>query len=114
MNTREVARSRSIADMKTYELEKTRLDLSTEIAIRLGHLALSTEQIEVFREGLLNQAEVSLRLSETSYRQGEISLLEYLDAQRTYYSILNDYQNSLYSWNLDRAALAKAVGEEIR
>ena len=40
--------------------------------------------------------------------------LEFLDAQRTYYSILNDYQDALYNWNLDRAALAKAVGEEIR
>ncbi len=100
--------------MKMYELEMTRLDLSTEIAVRSGNLELSTERIGIFREGLLNQAEVSLQLSETSYRQGEISLLEYLDAQRTYYSILNDYQDSLYNWNLDRAALAKAVGEETR
>jgi len=113
-NAKEVSRSRSIADMMNWELEKTRLDLSTEIALRQGHLALSTEQIGIFEEGLLNQAEVILRLSEISYRQGEISLLEFLDAQRTYYSILNDYQDSLYNWNLDRAALAKAVGEEIR
>ncbi len=113
-NAKEVVRSRSIADMKMYELEMTRLDLSTEIAVRSGNLELSTERIGIFREGLLNQAEVSLHLSETSYRQGEISLLEYLDAQRTYYSILNDYQDSLYNWNLDRAALAKAVGEETR
>lgn len=113
-NAKEVMRTRSIADMKTYELEMTRLDLSTEIAVRMGNLELSTERIEIFQEGLLNQAEVSLQLSETSYRQGEISLLEYLDAQRTYYSILNDYQESLYNWNLDRAALQKAVGEDIR
>ncbi len=113
-NAKEVTRSRSIADMMSWELERTRLDLSTEIAVRQGHLALSTEQLEIFEEGLLNQAEVRLQLSEISYRQGEISLLEFLDAQRTYYSILNDYQDSLYNWNLDRAALAKAVGEEIR
>jgi len=113
-NAKEVTRARSIADMMSWELERTRLDLSTEIAVRQGHLTLSTEQLEIFEEGLLNQAEVSLQLSEASYRQGEISLLEFLDAQRTYYSILNDYQDSLYNWNLDRAALAKAVGEEIR
>lgn len=113
-NAKEVVRTRSIADMKRYELEMTQLDLSTEIAVRMGNLELSAERIEIFQEGLLNQAEMSLKLSETSYRQGEISLLEYLDAQRTYYSILNDYQDSLYNWNLDRAALQKAVGEEIR
>ena len=111
---KEVVRSRSISDMKRYELERTRLDLSTEIAIRSGNLELSTERIGIFRERLLDQAEMSLQLSEASYRQGEISLLEYLDAQRIYYSILNDYQDSLYNWNLDRAALAKAVGEETR
>ena len=38
----------------------------------------------------------------------------YLDSQRTYYSIMTDYQNSLFAWNMDKASLEKAIGEDIQ
>jgi len=40
--------------------------------------------------------------------------MDYLDSQRTYNSILVDFQEALYMWNADKAALEKAVGEEIK
>jgi len=49
-------------------------------------------------------------VAEATYREGELSLIDYLDSHRTYDSILSDYKASLYEWNLERAALERATG----
>jgi len=114
MAGRETAAARTLAEGREYDLEALKLELISEISIRYSWLALTADTIELFEEGLLRQAEESLRIAETSYRAGEISLLAYLDARRTYFQILNDYQDALYAWYVNRAALERAVGEEIR
>jgi outer membrane protein TolC len=90
------------------------MEISTEVKARLNEQRLSEQTIQLFHEGLLKQAEESLKISAESYKQGEISLIDYLDSQRTYNSILKDYQDSLYAWNTNKAALEKATGEEIK
>lgn len=96
------------------ELRALQMELSTEIKSMINQLRLSDQSLQIFHQGLLKQAEESLKISEISYTQGEISLIDYLDSQRTYFSILNDYQDSLFKWNADRAALEKAIGEELK
>ena len=96
------------------ELRALRMELTTEVKSQINQMRLSEETLKVFHEGLLEQAQESLNISEVSYKHGEISLIDYLDSQRTYYSILNDYQESLYSWNADKAALEKAIGGVIK
>ncbi len=90
------------------------MEISTEIKALMNEQRLSEQTIKLFHEGLLKQAEESLKISEEIYKQGEISLIDYLDSQRTYNSILKDYQDSLYAWNVNKAALEKATGEEIK
>jgi outer membrane protein TolC len=96
------------------ELRALRLEISAEVKSGISQLRLSEQSLQIFHRGLLEQAEKSLKISEVSYAQGEISLIDYLDSQRTYFSILNVYQDSLYRWNADKAALEKAIGEEIQ
>jgi cobalt-zinc-cadmium efflux system outer membrane protein len=100
--------------MEEEELRALRMEISTEVKAGINRLKLSEESLRIFRQGLLKQAEQSLKIAEVSYTQGEISLIDYLDSQRTYFSILNDYQVSLYTWNADMAALEKAIGEKIQ
>ncbi len=90
------------------------MELRTEIRSKLYTLRLTEQTLKLFHEGLLKQAEESLKISSVSYKQGEISLIEFLDCQRTYFSILKDYQDSLYSWKTDKASLEKAIGEELK
>ena len=90
------------------------MELRTEIKAKLNQLRLSEQTLELFQSGLLKEAEESLKIAEVSYKQGEISLIDYLDSQRTYYSILKDYQDSLYDWNVNMASLEKSIGEEIQ
>ena len=112
--SKEIAEAESIYWKQREELRALQMEVSTEVKSKLNRLLLSEQKIKLFHEGLLNQAEQSLKISEISYTQGEISLIDYLDSQRIHYSILRDYQESLYAWNADKAALEKAIGEDLK
>ena len=112
--SKEIAEAESLRLKQSEELRALKMEVAAEVKAKLNRLRLSKQIISLFHKGLLKQAEESLRISEISYKQGEISLIDYLDSQRTYYSILKDYQDSLYAWNSDKAALEKAIGEEIK
>ncbi len=112
--SKEIAEAESLKQKENQEIRALRMEISTEVKARLNEQRLSEQTIQLFHEGLLKQAEESLMISAESYKQGEISLIDYLDSQRTYNSILKDYQESLYAWNANKAALEKATGEEIK
>ena len=111
---RELAEAENLSRKSEQELIYIRLDLAEEIRSRLRQVKLAEDTLEIFSEGLLQQAEESLKIARISYEQGEISLLDFLDSQRTYNSILEDYYRALYSWNAEKAALEKALGRTIR
>ncbi|MGB6338147.1 MAG: TolC family protein, partial [Candidatus Aminicenantaceae bacterium] len=96
------------------ELRTIKMELTTETKTKINQLRLSARALKLFTTGLLKMAEESLKIAEVSYTHGEISLIDFLDSQRTYFSIMTDYQDSLYAWNADRAALERAIGEELQ
>lgn len=112
--SKEIAQAESLLEKQNHELRALRMDIATEVKSRLNEQRLSEQTLNLYHEGLLKQAEESLKISEESYKQGEISLIDYLDSQRTYYSIIKDYQDSLYTWITNKSALEKAIGEEIK
>jgi cobalt-zinc-cadmium efflux system outer membrane protein len=112
--SKEIREAENLARMEKEELRALRMEVVTAVKSRINQLRLSEHSLRIFHQGLLKQAEESLKIAEVSYTQGEISLIDYLDSQRTYHSILNDYQDSLYQWNADKAALEKAIGEKIQ
>ena len=112
--TKEIAEAKNLALKVREELKALKLEFSVEIKSKLNKLKLAEKTIELFTKGLLKQAEESMKISEVSYREGEISLIEYLDSRRTYYSIVKDFYEALYDWNLAKASLEKSIGEEIK
>jgi cobalt-zinc-cadmium efflux system outer membrane protein len=112
--SKEIAEAENLRLKQSEELRALKMEITTEVKVKLNQLRLSEQSINIFHTGLLKQAEESLKISEVSYKQGEISLIDYLDSQRTYYSILKDYQESLFAWNADKAALEKATGGDIK
>jgi len=99
---------------KEFELHALKDEVITEVRSKIKQLQLSTQTLKLFSSGLLTQAAESLKIAELSYKEGEISLIDYLDSQRTYNSIFLDFQEALYMWHADKAALEKAVGEDIK
>lgn len=110
----EIAEAENLSLKQEDELSALQIELVTQIKAKLGQFKLSQQTIGLFRTGLLKQAEESLKISEISYKEGEISLIDFLDSQRTYYSIQEDFQEALYNLNADKAALEKAIGEELK
>ncbi len=114
LNARDIAEAEHTLNQREAELRALLLDISAEVKAKLSKLHLSEQTLDLFHTGLLKQAEESLKISEVSYKEGEISLIDYLDSQRTFFSIMFDYQDSLFTWNMDKAALEKTIGEDIK
>jgi cobalt-zinc-cadmium efflux system outer membrane protein len=94
--------------------EAVRLELEAELLIHHNHLKLYRQTLRLFEDGLLEEAEEGMEVAEASYRQGEISFMEYLDARRTYHSIQIQRHQALFDWNVEWATLVRAVGGGIR
>jgi cobalt-zinc-cadmium efflux system outer membrane protein len=99
-----VARSQAGADLATTAAERARLDLLNELEERLKDLEVAGAQAQALHTEILPSAGESLRLARRSYEEGETSLLDLLDAQRT----LRDTQRE---GALSRLALALAVAD---
>ena len=61
--------------------------------------------------GMLSRAETALRVAEKSYRAGAISLIELLEAQRTYLDTQAQYLRALYDLRQATVDVSHAVGE---
>ncbi len=106
----ETERDRQRVRLRTERERALRLEVESELMIHLNRLRLSRRTVAFFREGLLAEAEASMGIAEAGYREGEVSLVEYLDARRSYRSIQIQYQEALLESNLERAALIRAAG----
>jgi cobalt-zinc-cadmium efflux system outer membrane protein len=67
-------------------------------------------QIQVFEKGLLHQAKEALDIAQFSFRNGVASLLEVIDAQRTYRQTLLEFAQARSDYSLALARLERAVG----
>ena len=61
--------------------------------------------------GMMARAETALRVAEKSYRAGAISLIELLEAQRTYLDTRAQYLRALYDFRQAAVDVSHAVGE---
>ncbi|MBM3284855.1 MAG: TolC family protein [Candidatus Aminicenantes bacterium] len=110
----ELAEALSLSRMSERELGAVRSELVKDIRNCVRRFRLAEKTLSVYTAGLLRQVEESLAIAEVSYREGEISLLDFLDSQRTYNSVLGDYYQALFAWNVEMAALEKAAGAAIQ
>jgi cobalt-zinc-cadmium efflux system outer membrane protein len=63
------------------------------------------------RTGMIERAETALRVAEKSFRVGALSLLELLEAQRTYLDTRAQYLRAIYDFRQSAVDVSHAVGE---
>jgi len=68
-------------------------------------------QITTYEEGLLKQAREAMRIAKVSFRFGESSLLEVLDAQRVLWQTLSGYAQARYDLSVALAELERSAGK---
>jgi cobalt-zinc-cadmium efflux system outer membrane protein len=92
------------------ELIRARNDLGRAINQHAREAETAQEQILVYEEGLLKQAQEALRIAQLSFRQGASSLLDVLDAQRVQRQITVDYNLARFELSLALTRYERAVG----
>lgn len=103
-NRAEVARAEAGRRAAAAAAERRRIDLEVDLAAGLAELQLAGDAAELLGRDVLPRAERSVSLARLLYEEGETSLLDLLDAQRT----LRDAQREAAA---ARLALADALAE---
>lgn len=92
------------------ELFRSKNDLARAINQHAREAETAQEQILVYEEGMIKQAQEALRIAQLSFRQGASSLLEVLDAQRVQRQITVDYNQARFELSLALTRYERAVG----
>ncbi len=106
---------RAEADVSTQSLQATRLEaqVASDVATALSDYTASGALVRRMEGGLLARAERARDLVEVQYRKGAASLLDYLDAQRTFVATRVEYRQDLSAFWTAVFKLGAAVGEEL-
>lgn len=103
-NRGEIARAEAASRVADAEAARLRVELLAELQGRLTELQVAADQSALLEDEILPAAGRSLSLVRLSYSEGETSLLDLLDAQRT-------ARGAQLEAVLARLALALALGE---
>jgi cobalt-zinc-cadmium efflux system outer membrane protein len=109
-NQGEIARSRFAASQANFAAQGAEEAVLTDVR-NAYEIAKSSEQIvTLYRSGYLEQARESRDIAEFAYRQGSATLLDFLDAERSYRSTQLAYRQALAGYMLALEQLRQAVG----
>jgi len=82
----------------------------TDVRDAYENLRTNDQVVGLYRSGYLDEAQQSRDISEYAYRHGAASLLDFLDAERSYRSTQLAYRQGLASYLLALEQLRQAVG----
>jgi cobalt-zinc-cadmium efflux system outer membrane protein len=109
-NQGEIARA-GFAISQAREQEKfTSGQVMTDVRDAFEGLRSNDQIVTLYRSGYLSMAQESRDISEFAYRHGAASLLDFLDAERTFRATQLGYRQALASYLLALEQLREAVG----
>jgi cobalt-zinc-cadmium efflux system outer membrane protein len=111
-NQGEVVRAEAEALAARHEVDRLRLEIPQEVRSAAASYAVARERVRRFEGGFLRQAEAARRAAETSYREGAVSPLEFLEAERADIETQRDHLDALRDANIAAFALTEAAALE--
>ena len=109
-NQGEIARTR-YALTQTQELQASASDtVLSDVSDAYEALRSNEEVVQLYASGYLKQAQDSRDISEYAYKRGAASLLDFLDAERSYRATQLAYRQALSSYMTALEQLKEAVG----
>jgi cobalt-zinc-cadmium efflux system outer membrane protein len=109
-NQGEIARTRAEVERADALREASARQILSEVDTSLTTVATQRERIAVLRDTYLPKAEQARQTVEFAYRRGGVSLLDFLDAQRTYRETALEYLRALGNYWSAVYQLETAVG----
>jgi outer membrane protein, heavy metal efflux system len=109
-NQGEIART-GYALTQAQELQQSASDaVLSDVANAYEAVRSNDEVVQLYTSGYLKQAQDSRDISEYAYKRGATSLLDFLDAERSYRSVQLAYRQALGSYMTALEQLKEAVG----
>jgi cobalt-zinc-cadmium efflux system outer membrane protein len=109
-NQGEIARARFAITQAEEEAIEAAQQVNTDVADAYAALQSNDEIIRLYRGGYVDQAKQSRDIAEYAYKRGAASLLDFLDAERTYRANQLAYRQALASFMTALEQMRQAVG----
>ncbi|MBZ5501492.1 MAG: TolC family protein [Acidobacteriia bacterium] len=109
-NQGEIARTRFAITQAQEQQRATNDQVLTDVRDAYEGLQTNDQIIQLYRSGYLDEAQQDRDISEYAYKRGATSLLNFLDAERSYRATQRAYRQALASYLLALEQLRQAVG----
>jgi outer membrane protein, heavy metal efflux system len=109
-NQGEIARARYAINQAQEQQNATNGQVLTDVRDAYEGLRSNDEIVTIFRSGYLDEAKEDRDISEYAYKRGAASLLDFLDAERSYRATQLAYRQALASYLTALEQLREAVG----
>jgi cobalt-zinc-cadmium efflux system outer membrane protein len=109
-NQGEIARTHVAIDEAQQTEESVSDQVLTDVQDAYAALQTSAQVVQLYQSGYLNQSKESRDISQYAYRRGAASLLDFLDAERSYRSTQLAYRGALAAYMTSLEQLREAVG----
>ena len=107
-----VARALATQSLASADAERLRVDLLAEFESRFSAFEVAAGQVRTLDQDILPAAAAGLKLARFSYEEGETSLLDLLDAQRTYREAQKELMESRLALTLAVTELQRLLGPD--
>jgi outer membrane protein TolC len=85
-----------------------------EVRDMFAKVEAAMKSINIYKDGLLPQAEQSFQAAVAAYQTGGVNFMTLLDSQRTIRDVRMGYYKALVDYEQSRADLERAVGKELQ
>jgi len=109
-NQGEIARTRFAITQAQEQEKATNGQALTDVRDAYEGLRANERIVQLYRSGYLDVAQKDRDIAEYAYKQGAVSLLDFLDAERSYRATQLAYRQALASYLLGLEQLRQAVG----
>lgn len=109
-NQGEIARTRFAIGRTQQAAKASSEQVLTDVRSAYEALHTNDQVVQLYRAGYLDQAKRSLDISEFAYKRGSVSLLDFLDAQRSYRASQLGYRQALAAHMVSVEQLKQVAG----
>lgn len=95
------------------EFEHAKKHFYADVHRMISEIRILEKEIETFKGAILEEGRENLELSERLYKEGEIPLVVFLDAQSSFFEVQERYYEAITEWNLVKADLEELIGEQL-
>ncbi len=112
-NQGEIARSKAAANQAVESAEAVRVGVLTDVRSAYAGYKTADEVASLYESGYLNQASQSREISNYAYQRGAASLLDLLDAERSYRATQLAYRQALAAYMTGAEQINFVVGKKV-